>query len=367
MSTARREDSRLRLSRREIAMIVAFWVVMALLTAANRMLDPRGPGLRQGVNLAGIGIAFLENALWALVTVPLFQLSARLLDRPSRVQRVVVFAVVGIVVALAMDAVMDLAREATFGPPPNARFRGGPRWRPGGLWFLNDLVVYMAIVAAGTARAYSIRFRARQAESLELRAQLADARLDAMRMQLDPHFLGNTLNAISSLVERDPRGVRRMIARLSELLRMTIQRSAAQEIPLREELELLQRYLEIMQVRFQDRLETRIDIDDALLDALVPNLVLQPIVENAIEHGTSKVEGTGRLTLSAQHVGDELVLRVWNNGTMSGDDGETSDGVGVRNTRARLAQLYGDAQRFTLRADDGGTLAELVIPFREAA
>ena len=208
-----------------------------------------------------------------------------------------------------------------------------------------------------------------QAETAELHAKLADARLDALRMQLDPHFLFNTLHAISSLVERDPRGVRKMISRLGELLRHTIEGSSEQEIPFRDELDLLRRYLDIMEVRFQGRLTVEQNIEPRALDALVPNLILQPIVENAIKHGVSKVEGSGRIVLRTKVVGDALLLEVENDGPPATQDrASEGGGIGLRNTRERLQQLYGGEQGFVLRALDGDrTVAEIRIPYHTRA
>jgi LytS/YehU family sensor histidine kinase len=237
---------------------------------------------------------------------------------------------------------------------------------------LNDFIIYLGVVAAGLARAFSLRYRAQREESMrvaaQLRAQLAEARLDALRMQLDPHFLFNTLHAISSLVERDPRGVRRMISRLSELLRHTIEGPNEQETTLREELDLLRRYLEIMEVRFQGRLEISTDVQERALDALLPNLILQPIVENAIKHGVNKIEGTGRIALRGRIDGGELVLSVENNAPLT--EAGPGTGVGLSNTRARLAHLYGDEQRFELRGVDGvtpTTIAEIRLPYHTRA
>jgi LytS/YehU family sensor histidine kinase len=263
-------------------------------------------------------------------------------------------------------------------PFPPRRGRGGGGGPPGYAWlrpwFLNDFIIYLGVLAAGLARAYSLRYRNQREESLrvaaQLRAQLAEARLDALRMQLDPHFLFNTLHAISSLVERDPRGVRRMISRLSDLLRHTIEGPTEQEIPLRQELDLLRRYLEIMEVRFQGKLEITTDVQERAMDALVPNLILQPIVENAIKHGVSKIEGIGQITLRGRIDGSHLVLCVENNAPLaevgSGSLGGT--GVGVRNTRARLSHLYADDQSFDLRPGDGGmTIAEIRLPYHTRA
>jgi LytS/YehU family sensor histidine kinase len=236
--------------------------------------------------------------------------------------------------------------------------------------------VLLALLATGISSMIYDHHRAEYSATLEavrvaealtgaqLRAQLAEARLETLRMQLDPHFLFNTLHAISSLVERDPRGVRRMISRLSELLRHTIEGPTEQEIPLREELGLLRRYLEIMEVRFQGRLAVSSDVDDRVLDALVPNLILQPIVENAIKHGVSQVEGIGRIVIRGSLSGDQVVLSVENNGPTADDMPRVEGkGLGIRNTRARLEHLYGAQQSFTLRpAGDGGTIAEIRLP-----
>ena len=364
-----------QLNRRELILIVAFWTFMALLSLANRFLDPRQLGFQLTNPSAPIVLALVSSYLWALLTPFVFWLSARALaDQRHRVWGIVALVFVGFAIAIALGLINEGLRSTLI---PFAGRRGGRGGGPPGYpwlrpWFLNDFIIYIGVLAAGLARAFSIRYRRQREESLrvaaQLRAQLAEARLDALRMQLDPHFLFNTLHAISSLVERDPRGVRRMISRLSELLRHTIEGPSEQEIPLHRELDLLRRYLEIMEVRFQGRLEITTDVQERALDALVPNLILQPIVENAIKHGVSKVEGTGRITLRGRIEGDQLVLCVENNGPLA----ETSGGMGVglRNTRARLAHLYGEDQSFSLRAGDAGTqstLAEIRLPYHTRA
>ena len=366
-----------RLSRRELVLIVAFWTFMAALTFANRLLDPRQLGFQVTNASAPIAQAFISAYLWALLTPLVFWLSARFLaDHRHRVVGMIVLLAVGFAIAVSLGMIGDEIRSWLMPfPPRRGRGGGGPpgyAWlRP---WFLNDFIIYLGVLAAGLARAYSLRYRNQREESLrvaaQLRAQLAEARLDALRMQLDPHFLFNTLHAISSLVERDPRGVRRMISRLSELLRHTIEGPTEQEIPLRQELDLLRRYLEIMEVRFQGKLEITTDVQERALDALVPNLILQPIVENAIKHGVSKLEGVGRITLRGRIEGSQLVLCVENNAPLaeigSGDRGGT--GVGVRNTRARLSHLYAEDQSFDLRAGDAGmTVAEIRLPYHTRA
>jgi two-component sensor histidine kinase len=367
-----------RLSRRELVLIVAFWTFMAALTFANRLLDPRQLGFQVTNASAPLAQAFVSAYMWALLTPLVFWLSARVLaDHRHRVIGTIVLLAVGFAIAVALGMIGDEMRSVLMPFPPR-RGRGGGGGPPGYAWlrpwFLNDFIIYLGVLAAGLARAYSLRYRNQREESLrvaaQLRAQLAEARLDALRMQLDPHFLFNTLHAISSLVERDPRGVRRMISRLSDLLRHTIEGPTEQEIPLRQELDLLRRYLEIMEVRFQGKLEITTDVQERAMDALVPNLILQPIVENAIKHGVSKIEGIGQITLRGRIDGSHLVLCVENNAPLaevgSGSLGGT--GVGVRNTRARLSHLYADDQSFDLRPGDGGmTIAEIRLPYHTRA
>jgi len=367
-----------RLSRRELVLIAAFWTFMAVLTFANRLLDPRQLGFQVTNASAPLAQAFVSAYMWALLTPLVFWLSARVLaDHRHRIIGTIVLLAAGFAIAVALGMIGDEIRSVLMPFPPR-RGRGGGGGPPGYAWlrpwFLNDFIIYLGVLAAGLARAYSLRYRNQREESLrvaaQLRAQLAEARLDALRMQLDPHFLFNTLHAISSLVERDPRGVRRMISRLSDLLRHTIEGPTEQEIPLRQELDLLRRYLEIMEARFQGKLEITTDVQERAMDALVPNLILQPIVENAIKHGVSKIEGIGQITLRGRIDGSQLVLCVENNAPLaevgSGSLGGT--GVGVRNTRARLSHLYADDQSFDLRAGDGGvTIAEIRLPYHTRA
>ncbi|HUQ79713.1 MAG TPA: histidine kinase [Gemmatimonadaceae bacterium] len=370
------------LQRTELLLIFAFWTALAVLTAASRLLDPRGPG--PASSSLPITLAFGEYYLWAVLTVPIFWMASRvsLEPRGNRLGRIVLFLVVGVVTAMFVDVAMHFMRESVSVFPPRPRRGPPPTWTTGlaRLWFLDDLTVYCAVLAAGIARDIFARYRARHdetvrltAQAAQLNAQLAEARLAVLAAQLNPHFLFNTLHAVSSLVERDPRGVRRMIARLSELLRVTLESTSEQEIALSRELELLQLYLDIMQVRFQGRLDVTIDVDDDVMDALVPSFVLQPLVENAVMHGVSKVEGTGTIQLRARRSGDDVVITVHDNGP--GLDTEAAraksmeptggtGGVGLTNTRARLEQLYGRAQRLSLRrAGETGTIAEIVLPF----
>jgi sensor histidine kinase YesM len=299
------------------------------------------------------------------------------MERANVVSRLALFLAVGIVVAMGVEMLLAFLRSELFDFPMRRRPPAGfsPMLGVTRLFWLDDLMVYFAVLAASFARTYFLRYRARQEEAARLEAQtallqaeLAEARLSALQSQLNPHFLFNTLHAVSSLVERDPRGVRRMIARLSDLLRFTLERTDQQEVALEQELAFLERYLEIMQIRFQGRLEVRTHVDAGVSDALVPTLVLQPLVENAVKHGVGKVDGSGVIEISARRSGDRLVLAVRDNGP--GLDGASTgdEGVGLRNTRARLEQLYGTAQSLTLRtADEGGLVAEITLPYHTGA
>jgi sensor histidine kinase YesM len=238
-----------------------------------------------------------------------------------------------------------------------------------------DVILYWMIVGAGYAFEYHRRFREQQLQAarLELRAtqletQLAQAQLQALKMQLHPHFLFNTLHAISALMDDDVKGARRMIARLSELLRLTLESVGRQEVSLRQELDALERYLEIEQIRFQDRLTVRLAVAPETLDASVPNLVLQPIVENAIRHGIAPRSSAGRIEIRAERRDGMIELQVIDDGPGLQPDGkELKEGIGLANTRARLRRLYGDEHRIEIKdADEGGLAVKLSIPFRHA-
>ena len=373
-----------RLTRGEIFAIVAFWAFLVVLTAAGLLVDPRVAAIaamraarRPELTSGFATIALVEYALWALLTLPIFWMTRRLGgDRPT-LARILAFLAIGIVLAVVVDSLLQLINgqlvpRPTLPAPGMARRLPPPQ--PGrGLFFrfsfLYDFMVYVVVLGAGLARNYFLRYQARldetrrlQAEAAQLHGQLADARLNALRTQLNPHFLFNTLNAISTLVEEDPRGVRRMIARLSDLLRHTLAEGDEQEIPLARELEMLRRYLDIMEVRFQGNLEISIDSDASLDDALVPNLVLQPLVENAFRHGLASMQHLGRVDVRAARENGDLVLTVRDNG--SGPAKEVTDGVGLANTRARLTQLYGARQRLALTpGEGGGALVEVRLPY----
>jgi sensor histidine kinase YesM len=227
--------------------------------------------------------------------------------------------------------------------------------------------IYGLLILLNQVFRYYRRFREGELRASRLQTQLTQAQLEALKMQLQPHFLFNTLHSISALLHRDPDAADRMIARLGDFLRLTLENSGTQEVSLQKELEFLTCYLEIERVRFQDRLTTSVEVEPAALDSPVPNLILQPIVENALRHGVAQTRGPGRVEISAKRENGSLRIRVWDNGpglaAITRPDDGLREGLGLSNTRARLEQLYGSAHSFELEnAPGGGLLVTLVIP-----
>jgi signal transduction histidine kinase len=235
---------------------------------------------------------------------------------------------------------------------------------------VQSLMLYTEIAAVGHGIHYYRESQARALKTSRLEAQLAQAQLQVLRMQLHPHFLFNTLNTISALVHKDARAADRMLALLGDLLRDSFDKLGAQEVELKEEIDFLDRYLEIEKTRFQDRLVVAKDLDPEALDALVPYLILQPLVENAIRHGVARRAGAGRIELLARRENGELRLHVRDDGPgmTPGAERAAQGGVGLANSQARLQQLYGSSQRLELVArPEGGLDVSLTIPFRSAS
>jgi two-component system LytT family sensor kinase len=375
------------MSRAELLGVFAFWTMLAVLTAANRLADTREPALSVVSRTVPMALAFQQMYTWALLTPFVFWLAGRFsIDKSNAAPRLALLLAIGVVVAFLVDRLNSSLVVAFHVRPgfPAAAQQGGLGAGPGsggffsilhGPMVLNHFILYIGVLSAGFARDYFLRYRSHeietarlQSETAQLHAQLAQAKLDALNAQLNPHFLFNTLNAVSSLVERDPRGVRRMIARLSELLRYTLDGGHEAEVLVTDEIAFLERYLEIMQIRFDDKLEIDVQVGEDAREALVPSLILQPLVENAVKHGVEKISGVGRIEISAMKIDDHLVLGVCDNGPGPSSINNGDHGVGLRNIRDRLEHLYGDAQSLTLvERSGGGTIARIEIPFRSRA
>jgi two-component system, LytTR family, sensor kinase len=227
------------------------------------------------------------------------------------------------------------------------------------------LMTYAAIAGLSYALEYQRESQERAVKAAHLEARLAEARLRTLEAELHPHFLFNTLHAISTLVHVQPDAADRMISRLSDLLRMTFARSGAARVPLQEELEFLQKYLEIEQTRFQDRLTVSYDIDPDTLDAEVPRMILQPIVENAIKHGVAPRNRPGTIRVVAARDGEALRLEVRDNGAGLSPSARAQlhGGVGLANTRDRLECLYGPAHALLFVEGDEGLTVQIRLPF----
>lgn len=248
--------------------------------------------------------------------------------------------------------------------PPRGPPRGeGPRRPPFNAFFLIGfrLPIYLAIVSV----AHAVLFSRRSQERDRLEASLAKARIEALKMQLQPHFLFNSLNSIAALVHRDPHAADEMLAGLSDLLRLTIESSGEQELPLSEELKFVERYLAIEHVRFGERLRFEIEIAPEVRAAMVPTFLLQPLVENAVHHGLEPQQGAGLLSIRAWREGSRLRLTVADNGPGLADGPAHREGIGLPNTRARLSELYGDAATLELKSGEGMKV-EISLPFRLA-
>ena len=229
-----------------------------------------------------------------------------------------------------------------------------------------DTMIYVLVVMAALAWQYAREAHERTLAAATLQGQLVEARLHALTAQLQPHFLFNTLNAISALVRENPSQAERLLARLSELLRQTLREGTQPETTLESELAFLEKYVEVQETRFGPRLAVTFEVDPDVLDARVPRLLLQPIVENAIRHGIAPRSGPGSVHVGAARQGSQVRLTVRDDG-VGLPSAELREGIGLRTTRARLREMYGDAHAFTLDPNaDGGTTCTLTLPLRRA-
>jgi two-component system LytT family sensor kinase len=346
---------------------IAAWSVIALVSSAELYLfSPRsGPSLSFGHALAIHAPAW---AVWALATAPVVALSRRFpFERPLRPRAVALHLAACAATAAAFSVVFAAAAHA-FPYRPSVVSLPRELWNHVVSWAPFLLMAYASLVGIGHALTYAERYAREKAEKATLAAELAAAQLAALRMQLQPHFLFNTLNSIAMLVRSDdaPRAVE-MIVLLGDVLRALLRTSSDLEATLASEADLLRRYLAIEQIRFGDRLRVTWRIDDAAARAQVPPLLLQPIVENALRHGLWPAERGGELAISAHRSGDALELEVRDTGVgvPAGFDPARSSGVGLANVCARLAKMYGAAGALEITAaSPHGTRVRLRLPYR---
>ena len=366
---------------RPVLLNVAFWTLFGALQSATWILSPIGDQYPHPWPLIASG---LFNAyLWAIMTPFVFPLGVTAVQTSRhRVGRIVFIIILGLAVSAAVAVVATEGHNVfMFGPhSPSPKPTTLSLWAVS-RWYYEELVLFFLVFGVGVATEMSRRLRAREheaarlqaqastleAERAELNARLADARLALLRSQLNPHFLFNTLNAVSALAVKDPVGVRDMIALLSELLRSALA-ATDEEIPVEREIALLRLYLEILEIRYQGQLRTRTIVEAETHVALVPRMILQPLVENAMKHGVAP-GGAGLIEIRVTRAGDDLALSVQDTGAGT-TQVETQDGagVGLRLTRQRLSELYGSDQKLELLdAPEGGTIARILLPFHTSA
>jgi hypothetical protein len=325
----------------------AGWTALALFLAVGNSLTYLGNGRPANWALS-IKRSIAGWWVWALLTPVVFALARRFpLGRRHLARNVAINVAAGVAVALA-EMFIERAFFALLA----------------GFWtyllvstFAFNFVMYALLVTA----AHGVEYYRRSRERDQLEATLADTRLQLLGMQLQPHFLFNTLNTIAELVHEDADAADAMISGLSDLLRRSLELGAIQQIPLREELDLVSRYLDIQRARFGDRLHVTIAAPGNTLDVLVPALLLQPLVENAIRHGLGRKLDAGRIGIDARIDNDALMIVVTDDGDGAGEAGP--ERVGLGNTRARLEATYGDRARLHLgRANGRGARVTIELP-----
>ena len=334
--------------------------VIAVLYSLERYLYSRWVG--EPISLRSVLPAELIFTYAGALLAPLvMRLAQRFPLRGSEVNRNLAVHAVAMTAFVFVHVTLFSVATVLLAPGTNLATLPGVLGRSLLSWTVFDAIVYCALVTVNHAVIYYRVSKDRALRASQLEASLAQAQLQMLRMQLQPHFLFNTLHSISALMHKDVRRADSMVAALSDLLRMSLQNIGAQEVPLQTELEFLQRYMEIMTLRFGERLTVQMDVDPETRDARVPNLFLQPLVENSFRHGFGDL-GAGSIRISVRRDGDMLRCDVVDDGR--GLRAGHKEGVGLAATRQRLAHLYGDRQVFSLRGAPGeGVHVTMAIPF----
>lgn len=325
-----------------------------------RMLPRMRPApANTGELLRSLGVGSL---IWyaCFLSAPLFIWMSRRLrfDRKRRASSLAIHVVViGLLASVTALLQYQLTyRGSSLAPPVGDALRVG---------LIAGILPFVTVAAAAHALEARARAQERDLESERMRSQLAESRLEALTAQLQPHFLFNTLQGISTLITRDPVAADAMLTSLSDLLREVLHRGEKREVELSDELRVLESYLDISRRRFGERLSITVAVNGTTSRALVPFFILQPLVENALHHGIGSHAGAGAIEIAAQHTGDRLLLTVTDDGpgTVAPD---AQRGIGLANTTARLREMYGNAQSLEFgRPPEGGFRVAVAIPFRE--
>lgn len=343
-----------------ICVAIAFLFSVIVYFAQSRLRPEQPPKLR---------LAFLWQAIiygWAILFPVIRRFAVRFrVERGNWPRRLPIHLAAVVLFFLAHTVFYTCCYYLyhNFSPPEYKGFSEAVQH----MFFSNWLAgtsMYFVILSAVTAYDYARRFQAERLKTSELKAALAASQLSALKMQLHPHFLFNTLNSISTLLHEDVRAADEMVARLGDFLRLTLENSGEQVVSLAEELNFINGYLEIESIRFGDRLTLERRIEPEALPGLLPNLILQPIVENAVKHGISRQIRPGTISIRARRAGARLQLEIEDNGPgmQPGETGKS--GIGLANTRARLANIYGE--NYSMEIVDAaarGLIVKLEIPF----
>lgn len=350
--------------------LLGIWTIPALISTAQSYFLLRAESQQQAV-WRQLVMQLPLWWYWVLATPAIAWLLRRWpLDRGPRAGAVAVHAGAAVLSAVLHGAVITLVSQAVARLPANEAMPPFSTWLLGYLRsrFQFELLTYVLVVLGLMAVTWYRRLRERDLAASRLEAQLSEAELRALKMQLHPHFLFNTLHAISVLIRQNPAAAQRTVALLGDLLRSTLATAGVQVVTLREELTFLRRYLEIEEIRFEDRLRIRFEIDPAAEDCLVPNLILQPLVENAVRHAVEPNPGAGAVVVRARTDGPALELAVLDDGPGLEASGAGGNGIGLSTTRARLDGLYGADGVLRLEPRSEGGLAVVVrIPLRRRA
>ena len=342
------------------------WTVLAFLSAAGAHVYTASMGSPESwAQLLAWNVTI--SFVWSLLTPPVYALARRFtFDRSSWKLALPLHLAASAVLTLAGAAlIVSLFPLVTWTKETHAPFLAHTFSRA-----LMDFQRYWYVLLITQAIGYYGKYRERELQSSQLEAQLAYAQLEVLKIQLEPHFLFNTLNSIAALARNDGLAAEHMTLQLADLLRLSLDAVGVHEVPLSRELTFLQKYVDIQQTRFQDRLRVEMDIQPHTRSALVPNLILQPLVENAIRHGIGPRLAPGWIRISTRQVFDELWMEISDNGQglTRHRGGVPPEGVGLRNTRARLQQLYNHDHRMTLEDQPGGgCVVKIHIPFRESS
>ncbi|HUQ83534.1 MAG TPA: sensor histidine kinase [Gemmatimonadaceae bacterium] len=347
---------------RRILLYVGAWTLVGLLFGSQAVLYSLYTGTPRVV--LPLASALADWYTWAVLTPAILALGRWFpLVRPGWWWRSVPPLLVASLVVTAVKIALRAGLGVLFPELPTMQARVVVLAQ-----FHIQVATFWVILGIGAAFEYYAKFRERELRASQLESRLAQAQLEVLRMQLQPHFLFNTLHTISAFMqEGEIEAADRMITRLSDLLRLALESAGEQEVPLRQEMDFLGRYLEIQQIRFQDQLRVTLAVPDDLLDVRVPSLILQPLVENAIKHGVTPRARGGEVSVAIARNDGTLRVTVRDDGPgLTGAAMRNGGGgVGLANTRARLEQLYGDRHRFSVgNHPDGGALVEMTIPAR---